>query len=128
MTTTPTSSATLAQTAVFLRDLPATWNVVTPAERNALARAEFQTVTITDSRLTGVLPTAAAAPFVIPDVRCPNQRAATGRYIMPRSSRLDGAPVLAWLLTGRPSCHLGGLLVDRTPDQRRWSCSNRRSG
>ena len=32
-----------------------------------------------------------ARPLAIPDVRCPNQRAATGRYTVPRPSKLSFA-------------------------------------
>ncbi len=33
----------------------------------------------------------APRPLAIPNVRCPNQRAATGRYTVPRPSKLDDA-------------------------------------
>lgn len=53
----------LAQAASFLRDLPAAWEVATPDQRNALGRTVFQSVEITDGRVTAVVPQREFAPI-----------------------------------------------------------------
>ncbi len=53
----------LSQASMFLNDLPAAWHQGQPAQRNALANLTFQSVEITDTVVTAVVPTKELAPF-----------------------------------------------------------------